>query len=84
MAWITTGWPATTLIFIRLWSKWFEILLLPLLQYIIDMISKTKISNIVNRIAENYDPEKIILFGSYATGTANDDSDLDFIIVKKN
>ena len=34
-------------------------------------------------IAQNYEPEKIILFGSYATGTANDDSDLDFIIVKK-
>jgi predicted nucleotidyltransferase len=47
------------------------------------MISQTKISDIVNRIAENYDPDKIILFGSYASGTANDDSDLDFIIVKK-
>ena len=46
------------------------------------MISKTKISDIVNKIAKNYDPDKIILFGSYATGTANDDSDLDFIIVK--
>ena len=47
------------------------------------MISQEKISEIVNKIAENYDPDKIILFGSYAKGTANTDSDLDFIIVKK-
>ena len=47
------------------------------------MISKTKIADVVNTIAENYDPDKIILFGSYATGTASDDSDLDFIIVKE-
>ncbi|MCK5280948.1 MAG: nucleotidyltransferase domain-containing protein [Cyclobacteriaceae bacterium] len=47
------------------------------------MISKRKISDIVNKIAKNYDPDKIILFGSYAIGTANDDSDLDIIIVKK-
>ncbi len=47
------------------------------------MISKNRISEIAIKIAQNYEPEKIILFGSYATGTANDDSDLDFIIVKK-
>lgn len=46
------------------------------------MISKTKITDIVNKIAKNYDPDKIILFGSYANNTADDDSDLDFIIIK--
>lgn len=46
------------------------------------MISKTRILDIVDKIAKNYDPDKIILFGSHATGTANNDSDLDFIIVK--
>lgn len=46
------------------------------------MINKTKISDIVSKIAKNYDPDKIILFGSYANNTANEDSDLDFIIVK--
>ena len=40
----------------------------------------TKISDIVNKIVKNYDPDKIILFGSYANGTENEDSDLDFII----
>lgn len=47
------------------------------------MISKSKISDIVNTIAIKYSPEKIILFGSYANNTAEEDSDLDFIIIKK-
>jgi predicted nucleotidyltransferase len=46
------------------------------------MISQSKIDDIVNKIAQNYDPEKILLFGSYANGQANEDSDLDFIIIK--
>ena len=47
------------------------------------MISQIKISNIVNKIAINYKPERILLFGSYAQGSANEDSDLDFIIIKQ-
>jgi len=47
------------------------------------MISRTKISDIVNKIAVNYKPERILLFGSYANDLANEDSDLDFIIIKK-
>ncbi len=46
------------------------------------MIAKEKISEIVNKIASGYDPDKIILFGSYATGNPNDDSDLDLFIIK--
>jgi len=30
------------------------------------------------------DPEKIILFGSYAYGTPNEDSDIDLFLVKDN
>ncbi len=30
----------------------------------------------------NYNPDKIILFGSYANGNYSDSSDLDFILVK--
>ncbi|MEA2018107.1 MAG: nucleotidyltransferase domain-containing protein [Campylobacterota bacterium] len=30
------------------------------------------------------EPEKIILFGSYAYGTANEDSDLDICVVEKD
>jgi uncharacterized protein len=46
------------------------------------MIGTEKISEIVNKIASGYSPDKIILFGSYATGNSNDDSDLDLLIIK--
>lgn len=36
---------------------------------------------IVNRITERFRPEKIILFGSYARGTATGDSDADLLVV---
>lgn len=46
------------------------------------MIETKQINEIVSRIANHYHPEKIILFGSYARGNYNDNSDLDFILVK--
>lgn len=46
------------------------------------MITESKISEIVRKIASGYNPEKIILFGSYASGTASDDSDIDIFVVK--
>ncbi len=46
------------------------------------MVTKEQIDGIVNRIVENYHPEKIILFGSYAYGTPSEDSDLDLLIIK--
>lgn len=46
------------------------------------MIGKDKISEIVNKIAIGYNPDKIILFGSYAAGNPNEDSDLDLLVVK--
>lgn len=46
------------------------------------MIGTDKISEIVNKIASGYNPEKIILFGSYATGNPNEDSDLDLFVIK--
>ncbi|HPM12870.1 MAG TPA: nucleotidyltransferase domain-containing protein [Bacteroidales bacterium] len=46
------------------------------------MIDNNKISELVNKIAEGYNPEKIILFGSYAKGTANEDSDVDLLVIK--
>ena len=47
------------------------------------MIEENKINDIVKRIATNFNPEKIILFGSYAKGNASNDSDLDLIIVQE-
>lgn len=35
----------------------------------------------VRRIAEKFNPEKIILFGSYASGTPAQDSDVDLLII---
>ena len=32
-------------------------------------------------VAERFEPEKIILFGSYAYGTPHDDSDVDILVV---
>jgi len=40
------------------------------------------VQNIVDRIVRNYDPDKIILFGSYAQDTPNENSDVDLLIVK--
>lgn len=47
------------------------------------MISKSQIDEVVQAIVRNYQPEKIILFGSYALGTAREDSDLDLAVIKK-
>jgi uncharacterized protein len=46
------------------------------------MITEKKISEIVKKIASGYNPEKIILFGSYASGTAVEDSDIDIFVIK--
>ena len=34
-----------------------------------------------NRVADEFQPEKIILFGSYASGIPNEDSDIDVLVV---
>ncbi|MCK5135134.1 MAG: nucleotidyltransferase domain-containing protein [Bacteroidales bacterium] len=47
------------------------------------MIGKDKISEIVKKIASGYNPDKIILFGSYAIGNPNENSDLDLFVVKE-
>ena len=40
-----------------------------------------KIDDLVRRIVERFQPEKIILFGSHARGTAGQDSDADILVV---
>lgn len=47
------------------------------------MVTQQQIDEIVRILVDECQPEKIILFGSYASGTANEDSDLDLAIVKK-
>ena len=46
------------------------------------MIESKMIDDIVKRIAIKFNPDKIILFGSYATGNPNNDSDIDLLIIK--
>jgi predicted nucleotidyltransferase len=44
-------------------------------------ICNRKIDAMVKRIVERFRPLKIILFGSYASGNAGPDSDVDLLIV---
>lgn len=39
------------------------------------------IAEMVRRIVERFNPERIILFGSHARGTAGPDSDVDLLVV---
>lgn len=45
------------------------------------MVGKKVINEAVRRLAERFNPERIILFGSYARGTADDKSDIDLLVV---
>ncbi len=47
------------------------------------MITQEQIHYVAKVIADNYHPEKIILFGSYAEGTPNKESDLDIAVIKE-
>jgi len=48
------------------------------------MKHQKEIKKITDRIVKKYQPEKIILFGSYAWGKPTKDSDVDLFIVKKS
>lgn len=45
------------------------------------LVSLAAIKRFARRIAERFRPEKIILFGSYAYGRPNADSDVDLLVV---
>ena len=47
------------------------------------MMDQTILDNIIRRIVEVADPEKIILFGSAARGHMNRHSDVDLLIIKE-
>ena len=44
-------------------------------------MTQEKINEMVRRIVKRFDPEKIILFGSHAKGTAGPGSDVDLLII---
>ena len=41
------------------------------------------VEQIVNKLVHSYGPEKVILFGSRASGRAQPDSDIDLLIIKE-
>lgn len=48
------------------------------------MLSRKQIISAASKIAKELNPEKIILFGSYAYGKPTEDSDLDICVVEKS
>lgn len=44
---------------------------------------REELQRVVVQIAARYDPERIVLFGSLATGRVNESSDIDIVVVKK-
>lgn len=47
-------------------------------------LSNTDIQKIASEIVESLHPEKVLLFGSYAEGTATGDSDLDLLVIMQS
>jgi predicted nucleotidyltransferase len=48
-----------------------------------DSIRKKVVKKMVEALKNRYHPERIILFGSEATGSPRTDSDIDLLIIKK-
>jgi len=44
---------------------------------------RAELNKIVRQVVDAYHPQKILLFGSYAYGKPDADSDLDLLIIKK-
>ncbi len=47
------------------------------------MIDSNKINEVVSRLTSRFNPERIILFGSHASGNPDKDSDLDLLIIQE-
>lgn len=47
-------------------------------------VTRKQIDAVVQRIVQQFNPEKVILFGSYAYGKPNADSDVDLLVVMES
>ena len=47
------------------------------------MISQALLNEAAKRLVDRFHPEKIILFGSQARGTADEHSDADFLVITR-
>ena len=45
------------------------------------MIDKKEINVFARKVAKEFNPERIILFGSYAHGNPSEDSDVDLLVI---
>lgn len=54
-----------------------------LIQQVASQVPEKDLREIVRRIVEVADPEKILLFGSAARGTMGPNSDLDLLVIKR-
>ena len=49
---------------------------------LVTMLDQATLDDVIGRIVEVAEPEKIILFGSAARGEADPDSDIDLLVIK--
>lgn len=47
------------------------------------MVTNEQIQALTDVIVDHFKPQAVILFGSYTTGTATEDSDIDILVVKE-
>lgn len=47
------------------------------------MLTEKEIRNLIDRIVTRIQPQKVIIFGSYAKDTATSKSDLDILVIKQ-
>jgi len=45
------------------------------------MVAMDQVEALSRQISREFDPERIILFGSHARGTADEDSDVDLLVI---
>lgn len=45
------------------------------------MVGEAEIQDFVNKVVEEFSPQRVILFGSYARGNATPDSDVDLLVI---
>ena len=48
------------------------------------MVSMESIQEVARQIGQKFKVEKVILFGSYSKGTANEDSDVDLLVIMRH
>ena len=49
----------------------------------VEETTKSIVRKILDRLVSDYAPEKVILYGSYAHGNPDRDSDIDLLIIKE-